>query len=84
MLKLSDRLQKISDFINFGESVADIGTDHGFLPISLWELGKSPHVILSDINAGPLEKAAENIKKYYPEVEFDLRTGSGLKTIGTS
>ncbi|MEL7656216.1 MAG: tRNA (adenine(22)-N(1))-methyltransferase TrmK, partial [Bacillota bacterium] len=66
MIKLSDRLQKIADFIDQGESVADIGTDHGFLPISLWETGKSPHVILSDINAGPLDKARDNINKYYP------------------
>lgn len=81
MLKLSDRLQKIADFIEPGESIADIGTDHGFLPIALWERGKSPNVILSDINAGPLEKARANIDKYFPGNEFDLRIGSGVQTI---
>lgn len=81
MLKLSDRLQKIANFISPGETVADIGTDHGFLPIALWESGKSPHVILSDINEGPLEKARENIEKYFPEKVFDLRIGSGIRTI---
>ena len=81
MLKLSDRLQKIADFIEPGESVADIGTDHGFLPVALWESGKSPLVILSDINAGPLEKAKENIDKHFPGKEFDLRIGSGIRTL---
>ncbi len=81
MLKLSDRLQKIADFIEPGESIADIGTDHGFLPIALLESGKSPHVILSDINAGPLEKARANINKYSPEKEFDIRIGSGIQTL---
>jgi len=81
MMKLSDRLQKIADFIEPGESVADIGTDHGFLPIALWECGKSPKVILSDINTGPLEKARANINKYFPEKEFDLRIGSGIQTL---
>lgn len=81
MIKLSDRLQKIADFIEQGESVADIGTDHGFLPIALWEMGKSPHVILSDINSGPLEKARINIEKHCPEKEFDIRIGSGIRTI---
>ena len=81
MLKLSDRLQKIADFIEPGESIADIGTDHGFLPIALWESGKSPHVVLSDINAGPLEKARFNINKYFPEKEFDIRIGSGIQTL---
>jgi Predicted SAM-dependent methyltransferase len=81
MIKLSARLQTIADLIEHGETVADIGTDHGFLPIALWEAGKSPHVILSDINEGPLEKARLNINKYYPGKEFDLRIGSGLQTI---
>lgn len=81
MIKLSDRLQKIAGFIEPGESVADIGTDHGFLPVALWERGKSPRVILSDINAGPLEKAKANINKFYPEKEFDLRIGSGIQTL---
>ncbi len=81
MIKLSDRLQKIADLIEPGESIADIGTDHGFLPIALWERGKSPHVILSDINTGPLEKARDNINKYSPENLFDLRIGSGLETL---
>lgn len=82
MIKLSDRLQKIADFIEPGESVADIGTDHGFLPIALWEQGKSPHVVLSDINSGPLEKARFNINKHFPEKEFDIRIGNGIQTIG--
>jgi tRNA (adenine22-N1)-methyltransferase len=81
MIKLSDRLQKIADFIEPGESVADIGTDHGFLPIALWEQGKSPHVILSDINSGPLEKARSNINKHFPEKQFDIRIGNGIRTI---
>jgi tRNA (adenine22-N1)-methyltransferase len=81
MIKLTDRLQKIADFIDTGESVADIGTDHGFLPISLWESGKSPYVILSDINAGPLEKARYNTDKYYPGEDFDVRIGNGIDTL---
>ncbi len=81
MIRLSDRLQKIADFIEQGETVADIGTDHGFLPMALRQGGKCPHVILSDIKEGPLEKARVNIGKYTPEEEFDIRIGSGIKTI---
>jgi len=81
MIKLSDRLQRIADLIEQGETVADIGTDHGFLPVFLWESGKSPHVILSDVNEGPLEKAKANINRYYPEKEFDLRIGNGIQSL---
>jgi tRNA (adenine22-N1)-methyltransferase len=84
MVKLSDRLQKIADFIEPGESVADIGTDHGFLPAALWASGKSPYVILSDINTGPIEKARANLDKYFPEKEFDIRIGNGLHPLKTA
>lgn len=84
MIKLSERLQKIADFIDPGESIADIGTDHGFLPIALWEQEKSPKVILSDINSGPLEKARYNISKHFPEKQFDIRIGNGIRTISPS
>ncbi|MDD4563937.1 MAG: class I SAM-dependent methyltransferase [Eubacteriales bacterium] len=81
MIKLSDRLKAIEELIYQGETVADIGTDHGFLPMSLWEAGKSPNVILSDVKVGPLKKAEANIAKYFPDQRFDLRIGNGLQTL---
>lgn len=80
-MKLSDRLQTIANFVDDGETVADIGTDHGFLPIFLYENGKSSNVILSDIKTGPLEKAKDNINKFCPDFNFDIRLGPGLATI---
>ncbi len=81
MIKLSDRLKAIEGLILPGETVADIGTDHGFLPMSLWETGKSPHVIMSDIGQGPLKKAETNISKHFRDHQFDIRIGSGLETL---
>lgn len=81
MIKLSPRLQTIADFVEKGQSLADIGTDHGFLPLFLTENNISPKVVLSDINTGPLEKAAMNIARHCPGKDFDLRLGSGISTI---
>jgi len=81
MIKLSDRLEMIANLIDENETMADIGTDHGFLPVSLWERGICKKIILSDVNKGPLEKASDNIKATNPGVEFDLRLGNGLETI---
>ncbi len=78
MVKLSDRLQWIADRTKPGETVADIGTDHGLLPIFLYERGIAPRVILCDINSGPLEKAKENLNRFLPGKDFDLRQGNGL------
>ena len=60
MIHLSERLQKIADNINEGETMADIGTDHGFLPIYLIQSGKSQKVIMTDISEASLMKAKLN------------------------
>lgn len=88
MNKLTDRLQLIYDEISAGETVADIGTDHGFLPLALIKSGKSPHVIMSDISEGSLAKCRENCEAFsaYSEKKeaFDIRLGSGLEVISPS
>lgn len=61
MQKLSKRLQAAADFVTEGSRVADIGTDHGFLPIYLVQSGKCRRIIAMDIKAGPLERAREHI-----------------------
>ena len=62
-MKLSDRLSIIADCIKAGETMADIGTDHGFLPLYLLESGISPKVIMTDISPNSLDKARKNFEK---------------------
>ena len=80
-MKLSDRLQRIADEIRKGETMADIGTDHGFLPIYLWENEISPKVIMADISPGSLQKARVNCYENYPDETFDLRLGNGIQIL---
>ena len=77
-MKLSDRLQLIADEIHCGETMADIGTDHGFLPLYLLDTGKCPKVILADISEGSLKKAEDNCKLYDSNGNYDLRLGDGI------
>ncbi len=81
MINLSPRLAAIGNEICKEETMADIGTDHGFLPVSLWERQICPKVIMVDVSQGSLAKARENCEKLYPEVNFDLRLGDGLKVL---
>lgn len=81
MIKLTDRLQMLADQIEQNETMADIGTDHGFLPIYLWENKISPKVIMADISPGSLDKAKMNGKMLYPEQLFDLRLGNGIQIL---
>lgn len=81
MIQLTPRLAAIANEIKKGETMADIGTDHGFLPVALWEQGICPKVILADVNQGPLDRAKSNAAESHPGVEFDCRLGDGLKVI---
>lgn len=81
MNKLTDRLQLIADQIKKGETMADIGTDHGFLPLYLWEKGISPSVIMCDISEPSLAKAKAAAGAFQFGTELDFRAGDGLKVI---
>lgn len=61
-MKLTNRLQAVADYIKKGSTVADIGTDHGYLPVYLIENKIAKHVYACDINKGPLDAAISQIK----------------------
>lgn len=81
MIILTERLQTIADNIEIGERVADIGTDHGYLPLYLFEKNISTKVIMADVSNGSLLKAKENCARLFPDKEFDLRLGDGLDVL---
>lgn len=81
MNRLTDRLQMIADEIKKGETMADIGTDHGFLPLYLWENGICPSVIMCDISEASLAKAKGAAGAYQFGNELDFRTGDGLRVL---
>ena len=81
MIKLSQRLQAIADMVPAGAKVADIGTDHGFLPCYLAQSGKAEQVIACDVNAQPLALAQKNIADYNVADKVSTRLGDGLAVI---
>ena len=80
-MKLSDRMQVIADHVDPGETVADIGTDHGQIPVWLFARGISPRVILSDISEGSIRKAEETAAAYQFGEAVSFRTGDGLEVL---
>lgn len=80
-MKLSERLQLIADEIKTGETMADIGTDHGFLPLYLLENHICPKVIMTDVSSGSLAKAGQNCKLAKAEGDFELRLGNGIDVL---
>lgn len=79
--KLTARLQKIADQVTIGHRVADIGTDHGYIPVYLLKNKISPFVIAGDINEGPLKCAEDNIVSNNLSHCIETRLGSGLSIL---
>lgn len=75
---LTPRLKLIADLVE-GKTVADIGTDHAYIPIHLMKNGRCDRVIASDVNKGPSEIAKNHIKS--EGLEIEVRTGSGLSVL---
>lgn len=75
---LTPRLKLITKYVK-GETVADIGTDHAFIPIELMKTGAFLKIIASDINKGPALIAEKNIKQNGLDIE--VRIGAGLSVL---
>ena len=80
MMKLSPRLQKIAALVNSAK-VADIGTDHAFLPVYLAKERRMEKLIATDLNSGPLAIAAKQINDSDCSDLIELRQGSGLSCL---
>lgn len=80
-LKISKRLCTAASYVRNGAVVADIGTDHAYLPIYLTLEGRVSLAYASDINQGPIERANENIKKYGLENKILTKVAAGLDGI---
>ena len=80
-MELSKRLQAVADLVTEGASVADIGTDHGYIPIYLIEHNIAGKVIALDINRGPLERARMHVVGHGLKGKIETRLSDGLEKV---
>ncbi|UUV13755.1 tRNA (adenine(22)-N(1))-methyltransferase [Clostridioides difficile] len=80
-MKLTDRLLKIASLVSDGKKIADIGTDHGYIPVYLLKEGKVPFAVLADVNKGPLDNAHKEVIQNNLLDKVDLRLGSGIEIL---
>lgn len=82
LINPSKRIRKMATHINeigsLIHSVADIGTDHGYLPFLLHESNTIKRSILCDINKGPLENAKKTFEHLTVRPDCEFRLGSGI------
>lgn len=78
-MELSRRLQAVADMISPNMVVADVGTDHAYIPIYLIQSGKCKHVYAMDINEGPYLKAKEHVANQGLSNQITTRISDGMK-----
>jgi len=81
MVKLSNRLLAVASFVSEGNILADVGTDHGYIPIYLMQEKRIPKAIAMDINAGPLQRAKEHIDMYGLKDYIETRLSDGVAAL---
>lgn len=80
-IKLSKRLSTAASYVRSGAFVADIGTDHAYLPIYLTMKGQVVGALASDVNVGPIDKAKEHIDKFGLSDKIFTQIANGLENI---
>ncbi|HWQ40926.1 MAG TPA: class I SAM-dependent methyltransferase [Desulfosporosinus sp.] len=77
-ITLGLRLQTVASFVPEGTILGDIGTDHAYLPIALYESHRISKAVAVDVHEGPYQSALAAVKGRNLEAVIDVRFGDGL------
>ena len=80
LFSLDERLLTCAGLVRDGARLADVGTDHAYLPVWLLKKGKISFAVASDIGEKPLETGRQTAEKYKAD-NIEFRLGAGLDTI---
>ena len=81
MKGLGARIQTMVNLYPVVDSIADIGCDHGYTAIALFEAGKAEKLFACDIGKEPLEMAKKNVRFKGLEDKISCRLGNGLEAL---
>lgn len=80
-MNLDKRLQSVASFVPQGCTLADIGTDHAYLPVWLLKKNLIAKAVAGDIAAGPCQAARNTVAMFGVQHKIEVRQGSGLKIL---
>lgn len=81
MTLLSKRLQAVYQMVDANTRVADIGSDHAYLPVELIEEKVANYAIAGEVAKGPMSRSKEDVEKFGLSDKIDVRLGDGLAVI---
>lgn len=80
-MELTPRLQAIADQVPQGACLADVGTDHGYLPVWLLRNRRIDYAVAADLREGPLDRARETARRFGVADQISFRLCNGLSDI---
>lgn len=80
-ITLSKRLQSIASYVSEGSLMADIGSDHAYLPCYVCLHDNSTKAIAGEINTGPYVSAKKTVERFQLSEQIDVRLGDGLSVL---
>jgi Predicted SAM-dependent methyltransferase len=80
-MQLSERLKAVAGLVKPCEVIADVGCDHGYLPIYLVQAGIVGRAIAMDVNVGPLKSAKANIAAHHCDDKIETRLSDGVMAL---
>lgn len=81
MISLTPRLEAVASFVRDGVRLADVGTDHGYIPSYLILKDKIKSAVAGDIGVMPLESAKATVEKYGLSDRIKTVLSDGLECI---
>lgn len=80
-MELTPRLRALADLVPQDARLADVGTDHAYLPVWLLLQGRISRAIAADLREGPLNRARETARQYQVEDKVSFRLCDGLSLV---
>lgn len=78
---LSKRLEQVGRFVPKDARLADIGSDHAYLPVALMLKGVLSYAIAGEVVKGPYQSAKRQVEKQHLQHVIDVRLADGLEAI---
>ncbi|PZG34815.1 tRNA (adenine(22)-N(1))-methyltransferase TrmK [Listeria ivanovii] len=79
--QLSKRLEKVASYITSNERIADIGSDHAYLPCFVINNKTASFAVAGEVVDGPFKSAQKQVRASGLTAQIDVRKGNGLKVI---
>ncbi|HGA1492848.1 TPA: tRNA (adenine(22)-N(1))-methyltransferase TrmK [Streptococcus suis] len=79
--KLSRRLEAVASYVPQGARLADVGSDHAYLPLFLVEQGRIDYAVAGEVVQGPYQSALQNVEQAGQSDKISVRMANGLAAV---